>query len=217
MKQLILGFLALSLVLAGCSDSEQGVVPIRIPPSQQVLDFVEQEEFPFYRNTERAYGLREIEYFKSVYGEGEDCPSGCIYNRAIGLKYGERVGWLHVEDLRGREPQAGRFFNFEETDTELFNMNMWFHLLQMDCLECFDALLIALASDPDTIRPALVSLCGILYSSVKREAANNLVENSAVSGDPEILGLLANLPEYGGDIYEGVRTRAQELLDNLNR
>lgn len=145
-----------------------------------------------------------------------DCPSGCIYSKAIGLAYEGRVGWLTVEDLLGDYPEQGRYFNFEASDTRLFDFDFWILLLELDCRACYNSLLESLAAGEETSRSAFLTMSSIMYTSTWPELADILVENLAISEDEEILSLLANLPVLESDFYLMARLRAQELLDDLN-
>lgn len=204
------------IFIGGCSDNPTEIKIVTPPVSAVVQEFIEEEELPHLQTPEQMILLREIEFFYCKFGEGEDCPSGCIYNGAIGLRYGDRIGWLKFHDFNQEFPPTNRFFDFVAEDTEFFHFNMWLFLIQSDCRYCFDALIYSLASDLDPPRQTFISLVGILYSSVQIEVAQNLVENPIVGEDHEILGLLAGLPVFGGDAYWQIRERAQELLDDLN-
>jgi hypothetical protein len=201
-------------ILVGCSDYD----PIDgeyDPPSEEASDFIAQEPFEQLQYEREILDWNDIEFFSCAYGEGLDCPSGCFYSSAVGLRYNNRIGWLGFQDYHGYHPDSTRFYNFVESDTLLFDADTWFVLMGANWWACFDMLLPALAFDEQTSRSALLALSTILYTHESQRIAELLVENSAIATDTEILGILAALPVIRTDIYAAVRARAQELLDAL--
>jgi len=54
-----------------------------------------------------------------------------------------------------------------------------------------------------------------LSSYIQPALANALLENPKVQTNKQILTIIANLPVYSGDAYKEVRSKAQNMLNNL--
>ncbi|MBK9304770.1 MAG: hypothetical protein IPM94_13085 [bacterium] len=203
------------LALIGCSSEYDPVDWSPTPPSDEAAAFVAQEPFTPLQYTHQIMDWNGIELFVCKFGEGLDCPAGCIYSAAYGLNYGDRVGWIGFDHYHSYEPDSTRFYDFIGTDTMLFDADTWFALMTRDVHACFEMLMPALAADGDTGRGALLTLSTLLYTHESREIAENLVENPSLAEDAEILSILAALPVMRYDMYAAARARAQELLDAL--
>jgi hypothetical protein len=208
---------AVLLLAAGCaSDDPASADWDSTPPSADVRRFVDEEGFAPVQDAHRILDWNGVEVFRISYGEGLDCPSGCFYSRAYGLGYNDRIGWLGFEDFHDHEPDSSRFFDFVATDSLLFDVDTWFVVMTEDWQACFHELLPAIAGDADTSRLALITLSTLIYTHESVEIAGLLVQHPVVMDDREILGILSNLPVIRFDIYQEVRSQAQELLDGLS-
>ena len=156
----------------------------------------------------------DIDLFTVSYGPPMDCPSGCFYATAHGLRRGEAVGWL-VPDL----PESSLFvaYDFGEADAALYTDELFARLEAVDEWAYRYALLPVLARDPDVPRDVLLRVARGLYAYINFSLGRALLENEAVIADEELLTLLADLPvlDDGYDPYATVRERAQALLEAL--
>ncbi len=204
--------LLISFLLGACSNH-----PLAPDDLNHIEQFIDSQIIPDRQATEiilRRENLR-LTFFSVKYGSPQDCESGCFFFAVYGVKCGERIGWIHrmSTDRIGLEDQT--FFDVESTDTALFNTNMWSLLESADTWTFWSALLPLLASDPDTPEPTLLAIANRLTSYIADSIAWCLLDNPVVQESAEILTVLATLPGPTRS-YEGVRERAQELLDALS-
>ncbi|MDO9694206.1 MAG: hypothetical protein Q7W56_05710 [Candidatus Latescibacteria bacterium] len=208
--------LLLATLPAGCDDDDPAIGDWHpTPPSPAVADWAAQEPFDPLQYTHLLTDNSGCEFFVCAYGEGLDCPSGCFYSRAIGVRCGERIGWLGFIDYHGYVADAGRSYDVLESDATLFDVDTWFDLYDVDRYACLRILLPALARDEQTSRSALLAISALLSTHISVQIGEDLLGNPAVATDREILTILAALPAVNGDLYAAVRARAQELLDGL--
>jgi len=203
------------LTLFGCGDEDLNEW-IPKPPSPQVQGFVAEEGFSPLQYSHQILNWNGIEVFRCSYGEGLDCPSGCFHSSACGLAYTGQIGWLGFTDYHGHVSVPERFYDFLPEHELLYDVDTWILMIDKDAWTCWNMFLPALAADPDTGREALLALSAMIYTHMSMKIAENLVSNSAVAGDAEILGILASLPVMEPDYYLEVRQQAQALLDGLD-
>ncbi len=215
MRRSTLLLLPLTLALAACEDSGPGAGWQPTPPSAAVKEFIDQEALPRLHFVHRIAGEYVVEFFWASYGEGQDCPSGCIYSMVYGVRVGGKIGWFAQADGEGHVPDPSRYFDVVPTDVALFQPNTWGLLMAADTSLCWGGFLPYLAADPDTDRDALLSLAGLLYATNAYTLAQALIGNETVRTDVQILQLLADLPESSGSYYTSVRQEAQWLLGGL--
>lgn len=201
--------------LASCAD--RITAPNYPPPSAPVRKFIHAEGLPLLRTAERVLQYEETEFFRVHYGRPQDCPSGCFYSAAIGVRLGAKIGWLGFLDLDGHEPDTTRFFELTPADSALCRAELWGRM-QVDRDPhgvLWFSLLPVVARDPDSPRDALLRLARMLRSYIAPHVADRLLENPVVRHDIPILTELSTLPVFQGDAYAEVRRRAGELLDEL--
>jgi len=205
-----------ALILASCA-GDRVAGPEYPEPSPPVQDFIHSQGLPLLRASERLFCLDGVEVFRVKYGQPHDCPSGCFYSSAHGVRSETRVGWLVFNDVDSFEPDTSRFFDVTPADSALCRADLW-DRMQADepSRQWFwSALLPIIARDADTDPQALVRISRLLYSYISPHVAWRLLENPYVQHDVPILTNLARLPVFRGDAYELIRARATELLNGL--
>ena len=113
---LLLVFLAALLPL-GCDQTPTGV-------DDDIASFVESEPLSEAQEPELVFESSEwgIEVFWVSFGEARDCPSGCFYSKAYGLKFQDRIGWMGL-DAYGRDDSVTtrvNYFDVQAGDSILF-------------------------------------------------------------------------------------------------
>lgn len=210
--------LVVLLLLAGCDDD--GLTAPEMfhptPTTAKVNAFVAAQQLPLFRWTHQTLLRDGYECFYASFGEPQDCPAGCFYGSAYGIRVGDRVGWLGFESLDGYEPLPGSDFDVLATDSILFDIDTWLAISDADWTTAWHGLVPALARDPDTGRAALLSIAAILYTHHSRPLSLDLANNPAIAADVEILTLISELPVVGSpDIYGEARAIARTLLEGL--
>lgn len=189
------------------------------PPSVAVLEFVSAEPLPLLQRVERVFLMGEVEGFRATYGHPMDCPAGCAYSVAIGLRCGSEVGWLAFEDGEGLAPDSTRFFDVMPSDSALSDERIFDRLRPGPGwreLWLWEEYLRVLARDSDSDPRALLRVAQELRSYISIEVASYLLGNSVVQGSRPILEVLAELPALGWqDPYRGIRAQARVLLAAL--
>ena len=155
---------------------------------------------------------QDLKVFKVSYGEPQDCPSGCFFSNATGIKYGNKIGWISINDYDQINVSKLIMYDFAVSDTYLYTDEFSQLLKSKDDWVYQNAFLPELAKDKDVPRNVLLKIANGLSSYIQPSLANNLLENSAVKNDREILTIIANLPVFSGDAYSEVRAKARALL-----
>ena len=90
-------------------------------------NFVSDYSFNKQRATELLFTStdEDVYIFWVQYGEGVDCPSGCIYSKIIGLKTGEKVGWFEDNYFPGGDSTGYEIFYIQSGDSVLFDKTLW--------------------------------------------------------------------------------------------
>jgi len=202
--------------LQGCGDNPMRPDPPPDVPAD-VRSFVAEEGLPELRNIEIRYtGDNQTLLFQVSYGSVHDCPSGCFYSSAIGLKLQDKIGWIRFDDRERLDLRRFHHFEVEESDAFLFDTSFWADLKHTDNYAHWSALIPMLAADTDTPPDALLEIARLLRGYISGNIVWNLLDNPNVRDSREILEVLADLPRFSGNPYESARRRARELLDELS-
>lgn len=193
----------------------------------EVQEFVETESLPEAQQPTIVFESTEadVSAFRVNFGPGCDCPSGCIYSSAFGLKFRDRIGWMHVQQpfcLRDSVRVNEGFFDVQPRDSVLFSADLREQFRKEATQDeandvqapIYEVFLDVLAEDEDTPPATLLSLARRLRDSYRPGVGYALLENPAVRSSESILRVLADLPDSGG--YQGIRDRARKLLDQLS-
>lgn len=206
-----------SLLPLGCDQSPTDV-------DGDIASFVESEPLSEAQDPELVFESSEwrIEVFWVSFGEARDCPSGCFYSKAYGLKLRDRIGWMGI-DAYGRDDSVTtkvNYFDVQAGDSTLFDKDV---RGQLEAAQegsdrsyagaAYDHFLQMLAGDEDTPSSTLFDLAERLEEAYRPELGYALLENTIVRSSKPILEVLAGLSEEGR--YETIRDRARELLDEL--
>ena len=208
--------IASSALLVSCADN--GVSPQSHPPSQMVLAFIQAQSLPLLRSSENCFRVDPVVVFGVSYGRPHDCPAGCAYSGAYGLRSGTRVGWLRVYGAGGYEPDSSSCFDVAGADSVVCGADLWARMQATESYSSWfrQALLPVFARDPDTDPRALLRISEMLYSYISPHVAWCLLENDYVQHDVGVLSRLVSLPVFQGDTYALPRSRAAELLKELD-
>ena len=199
-----------------------------VPPDTGALGadvdrFIRSARLPKIRKkvADFRYPQRGLLLFSVSYGEPQDCPSGCVYSQAVGLKYGGQIGWLRVDDYEQphvlRDPQEGGAFPLASRDAYLFSVEF------IDTLAAATGpygaivrhvVLPALFRHPNAPQAFLLRYARPLYAHFDAEIAYMIVSAPASKNDAEVLTLLAALPN-GAKPYENARISARTALHAL--
>ena len=214
MKKIIISSLILFFLSLSCKENLVGTEN----QIANINDFVESQNLP---QSQAYHTLLDVSkegfsYFTVNYGKLNDPVRGGFYSTAIGIRLKNKIGWIKLEDYEQLDDSNYQFYNIEITDTYLFSENL-FQLVDSvfgnSNTERFCAFII---NDTDTPIEALKKVTLFLYKFSFPAIANSIVEIPQVQLNREILELLVNLPVFPyGDGYITVRTRANELLNNL--
>ena len=218
-RSVLLCLLLLALVPLGCDLSSTSNV------DEDIIAFVEAEPLPESQDPEVVFSDSELSAsaFWVSFGEARDCPSGCFYSKAYGLKYQGRIGWMGLDAYGEDDSVATKvsYFDVQRGDSTLFKEGIRDRFEEAQeqsdrsyAHATYDRFLEMLGEDEDTPPSTLLELAGLLKDEYRPELGRVLVENPVVRSSEPILEILARLPERSG--YETVRDRAQDLLDQLS-
>lgn len=205
----------LALLAPSCSDVT-GPPRGWIRPPEDVIVFVRGESLPDVRAVRRLLELPGGDglAFTVDYGRPNDCLAGCFYSRGYGLRYGGRIGWMHVYDYDGIDVPALRHFDVAATDAGLFADATWSYAAEHDSWFLWSVLLPMLSADPDTPGEAAHRMAALLEGFIAPWLAEDLLERALAENDTALLQKLACLPVFSGDAYASVRERARAALGN---
>jgi hypothetical protein len=190
-----------------------------------IAAFVEREPLPESQNPTLVFSDDEfaVSAFWVSFGEARDCPSGCFYSKAYGLKYEGRIGWMGL-DAYGEDDSVTTkvsYFDVQRGDSTLFEKDVRTRfeaaLKSSDRSSAdatYDRFLEMIGRDADTPSGTLLTLARLLKDEYRPDLGRALLENPVVRSNKSILDVLAGLSSKGG--YETVRDRAQELLNQLS-
>ncbi len=188
--------------------------PPVVKSGDSIDNFVKNVNFPKSSGVNVFINVpaQDLKVFKVRYGEPQDCPAGCFFSNATGIKYGDKIGWISINDYEHINVSKIIMYDFAVSDTYLYTDEFSQLLKSKDDWVYQNAFLPELAKDKDVPRNVLLKIANGLSSYIQPSLANNLLENSAVKNDREILTIIANLPVFSGDAYSEVRAKAQALL-----
>lgn len=192
---------------------------------EDIVAFVEEESLPEAQDPELVFSDSELDAsaFWVSFGEARDCPSGCFYSKAYGVKYQDRIGWMGL-DAYGEDDSVATevsYFDVQPGDSTLFKAEIRarFEKVQEQSDRSYadatyDHFLEMLGEDEDTPPSTLLDLARLLKDEYRPWLGRALLENPVVRSSESILEVLAGLSPNGG--YKTVRDRARELLDQLS-
>ena len=214
---------AIAALLAGCS---RGIFTDREPPgprygpaSAAATAFIAANGVPQFRWADQPLLRGPVELFEIRYGGRHDCPSGCFYSSAYGLRNADRIGWIFVDDAGdGFNPSPSTHYDITVADTAVFADSLWSAVDAVDNWLLRDALAPLLASDEHTPVEVLRRLArGIVDDSpvASDYLAYLLLRHPVGRVDCAVLSDLRHLPVLQGDPYGPRRQLAQEFYDSL--
>jgi hypothetical protein len=148
--------------------------------------------------------------FTVDYGDPIDCPAGCFYSRAYGLRRADKIGWVCSNDCDGVFSFTP--YRIDSTDWYFYTQEFWDRLDVANSWFYHYALLHLFARDPDTPIDVLKRLAESLHSYIHDYLGWLLLDHPKVASNREILTIIANLPHYNNEGYDRLRAKAQEML-----
>ena len=197
---------AFLLAVVACEDDPANPVT---PVPAAIRAFVESENLPLLRNisVDVAIPERDVTLFSAEYGEGQDCPSGCIYSLGFGIANGATIGWMGFAYARGI-PATPTLYDVQVDDAALFDAAVWNRIEIEQTWQFWNIFLPFLAREPDTSDDALQRIATRLQTVTDTKLANQLLANPQIAAHPDVLQILACLP----DAYTAQRQQARDLL-----
>lgn len=177
--------------------------------SSDIVRFSAQAQFPNPQPVKSVFwnASEDLTVFLVSYGDPQDCPSGCYYAEAYGLKHKSKIGWL--------TPGPLPMFDLDSNDTYLFSDDFWTQLDVHANYSYRGLFLPLMIQDPDTPIPVVKRIADGLSVYSMPYYGELLLENPHVVTNREILTILSVLPVFQGDGYAPIRKRAFELLSLL--
>jgi hypothetical protein len=107
---------SLAALIASCRATTAPVTP---PLPDDVAQFV--TPLPKLRTATTVFEFPEKGFllFTATYGDPQDCPAGCFYAQAWGIKYAGRIGWIEAA------PVTTPRYDVKPTDQFLFDEVLW--------------------------------------------------------------------------------------------
>src|SRR5712671_3353740 len=83
------------LCLAGAAACRESTAPVSPSLPSDVAQFL--TPLPKLRSASTVFAVPEKGFllFTASYGDPQDCPAGCFYAQAWGIKYAGRIGWVY--------------------------------------------------------------------------------------------------------------------------
>lgn len=179
---------------------------------------------PYYAISAAAY---DMQGFSVGFGSVVPCPQlssavaaqhaadACRTGYAIGMRLGERIGWLYRFDA-GMLPEDASVFDVRGSDDLVASQAFMQTLLEVsaphDAAYYHIYFKERLVRDPDTPLSALRQFAEELSVWMAPSIAAQLLENATAMSDCALVATLAELPSYQGDPYAAAREQAKELL-----
>ena len=198
----VLSLYVVSLLLVACSGDigvdEEVVSPVPVDPA--IETFVASFSFPKQQDIKSVLlePQERVQVFTVEYGHPNDCISGCFYSRGEGVLYGEKIGWISIDDYDGLDLPGDYLYDFNSSDTYLFTEKFYEQLTNAHGWLDHGPFMYLLAGDEDTPYVILLKYAErIVGQRGLGYLASVLLSNPAVQTDESILTLLADLPlEY---------------------
>lgn len=195
----LISFVSVVLVAAACAAATE---PVTRSLSPEVAAFV--STLPKLRSVSMVFDVPEngLALFKAEYGDPQDCPSGCFFLTAWGLKYADQIGWIEGA------PSTEKRYDVKSTDQFLFDESLW-DRIQKEWIG--GGFRVMLACDTDTPTPALERLAARLPADGWPYLAEVLLEVAQRRSERHIVEMISDL---GPSTYNfsGPRAHAASLL-----
>ena len=207
--------LAAICVGIGCGEGSKGLetpfgpvdtFPAEIDSIAAALPFPDKQPVAVYF-LEQAPG--SLWMFRVSYGEPQDCPSGCIWNTAWGIRTSRKIGWFAIDDHHsGVDPSVIDLLSLDRHDAD------WMTEETFDAVEAADFLFFRVGFLPrvaECVEVGAAPLETVAYTLFRHYdlgLARLLIRNPVVRSNIDLLFILAALPAG----YEEVSAEARALL-----
>ncbi len=111
---IIILVLLLVLTLTACQQDDQGSNFNKDSNlDSDVEEFIYSFNFPDIYSIRVLHDIPEnkLQIFSITYGFPMDCPSGCIFSNARGLKYNNQIGWIRIDDYHYQKDLSPYYYN----------------------------------------------------------------------------------------------------------
>ena len=125
--------------------------PAPIGSDETINNFIRNADFPKSQGVNVYINVpaKNLKVFKISYGAPQDCPAGCFYSNATGIKYGNKIGWISINDYDHINTSKLIMYDFDASDTYLFTDDFFLALKEKDGWVYQNAFLPKLAEDKD--------------------------------------------------------------------
>jgi hypothetical protein len=165
----------------------------------------------------------ELQSFTIGFGEIVECPALLRYggdNReqecrsgvAYGLRLGDRIGWLQLQNEGIVLAEDSNHFDVVGPEDAILNAQLWDDLEGRDPDFYHYHFKGRIVRDFDTHLPVLHRMADELLDWMWPPGGHLLLDNPVAVGDRSLVEKLAALPVFQGDPYAEVRARAELLL-----
>lgn len=130
---------------------KQLLSPTLIGSDNTIDTFIKDADFPKSQRVNIFIDIPEqnLKVFRINYGAPQDCPSGCFYSEATGIKYGDKIGWFSINDHDNINVSKLIMYDFNASDEYLFTDDFLLALKTKDDWNYQNAFLPKLAEDKD--------------------------------------------------------------------
>ena len=159
-------------------------------------------------------GFGEILDCPALFGSGGDsraqeCRSGIAY----GVRLGDRVGWLQLEEDGLNLAEGANHFDITRPDDPILSGELWDELQRQDATLYHTYFKGRIVRDSETPLAVLHRVADELPDWMWPPAGHLLLDNPRGVADRSLVDKLAALPVFQGDPYADVRARAASLLE----
>ncbi|HEX7980494.1 MAG TPA: hypothetical protein VF461_17965 [Gemmatimonadaceae bacterium] len=189
------------------------------PLGADVDSFIARARLPLERERQALFRMPEYDLllFSVTFGTAQDCLAGCFYSGALGLEFGRKIGWLdvkhYVSDTLQRVPWQRSAFTPSSEDTYLLSPAFLDTVNTVFGRHSYvsNSILEMMLASPRLPRATLKQLVSRLADVPDEYLAERLVNHPRVTGDPELLLMLASLPTTESTDWK-VRQQARDAL-----
>ncbi len=187
----------IALILFSCEAIMPEPDPDFIPIPKDVQDFVSEEQLPDDQEVRGDYFSEDpyLLLFSVPYGPAMDCPSGCFYSVAGGIKTERQIGWALSEDYPGGVLSIENRYSIDEYETVLFDTSIYNNIRESKWGEgWYWCILRYLAVDADTPSHVLEYIALSLYNYISPSMTIDLLSNPKIGSEPTVLCIMSANP-----------------------
>jgi len=192
-----------------------------------IQNFVDSSNFPQVQkvNILLSNPKENLKFFQVSFGKPQDCPSGCFYSSALGLKYNGKIGWISIEDYDSLPDKTNIVrYSLDSYNNYILSKEFYNELKSYSEKENKDMVLERgvtefILKNPNTSEGTLMYIYdnykfmdnNIVYYDVGATVA--LLENPNIGQYKQILTIISNLPSNSGSNDKYIE-QAKSLLNS---